>query len=98
MEVEGVDGERRALRERGRCAASGGCTGVREREERYFSVRLEMMSRGARLSFSVKKHKRIDGRDDSTWPSIQPFKDSTSAIRGNDQSNCALQFFPIGRA
>jgi hypothetical protein len=82
MEVEGTDGERRALRERGRCTASGGSAGVREREGRYFSIRLEMTSRGFRLSFSVKKHKRIDSRDDSTWPPIQPSKDSTSAIRG----------------
>jgi hypothetical protein len=82
LEVEGTDGERRALRERGRCVASGGSTSVCDREGRYFSVRLEMTSRGARLSFSVKKHKRIDGRDDSTWPLIQPSKDSTSVIRG----------------
>jgi hypothetical protein len=73
--VEGADGERRALRERGRCMVSGGSTGIREREGRYFSIRLEMTSRVARLSFSVKKHKRIDGRDDSTWPLIQPSKD-----------------------
>jgi hypothetical protein len=55
--VEGADGERRALRERGRCMVSGGSTGIREREGRYFSIRLEMPSRVARLSFSVKKHK-----------------------------------------
>jgi hypothetical protein len=57
IEVGGANGERRALRERGRCAVSGGSADVREREGRYFSVRLEMTSCGARLSFSVKKHK-----------------------------------------
>ena len=46
---------------------------------RYFSSCVDrngqregaLTSRGARLSYSVKMHKHIDGGDDSTWPLIE---------------------------